>query len=103
MGWRARDGSIHALTYKQFEAWQEWFDVEYNIPGRTDYYIMQLTGVVIDMFSKQRTDLETIILKFVKKVVEAKTDEDKVADSKAFWSAVTGHAIPDTDRNGSTE
>lgn len=40
MGWKG------TLTYRQYLAWNAWFDFDFEIPKDRDYYIMQLTDVV---------------------------------------------------------
>jgi len=40
------------MTHRQFEAWQEWLAMQWNLPDRSDHYMMQVAAM---QSSEQRT------------------------------------------------
>jgi hypothetical protein len=39
MGWR------EPMTHRQFLCWQCWLQLQWNVPNRSDHYVMQLTAM----------------------------------------------------------
>lgn len=79
----------------------EWFHVEYEVPSRTDFYLMQvsfyvsvLTLVVGNMFSKRRPrppKLSDFRLRFDE--VRREADRElQLAVAKSRWFAMTGYS-----------
>lgn len=82
------------MTYRQYATWQDWLDEQWNSPGRSDHYIMQLNATVSSMFSKTAVDLRKMVIKFVR-AVASRSEEDRTLASKQFWAAVSGADLRD--------
>lgn len=56
------------MTHRQYEAWQEWLELEWNKPSRGDYYVMRVAAEIKGLFSKTSIDLESLRIEFKKPV-----------------------------------
>lgn len=85
-------------TYQDYLAWQQYLDEQYNEPSRTDYYLMQIACVLVNLFSgknAKRLSIGDFLLKLRWKPKRRKpttmTLEQRTAQSKAAWFAITGY------------
>jgi hypothetical protein len=72
------------MTHRQFQAWTAWNEAEWNKPDRNDQYIMQLSQIVLQLFSKKRIPLKKLLLTFPERGKKLGKIDKKV---RAAWSA----------------
>ena len=58
MGWPG------PMTHRQYLGWREWLRADARAPDRGDWYTMQLTMTVANMFAKKPFDLDSFVLKY---------------------------------------
>ena len=85
------------ITHRQYEALSTWLSNEYNIPSRTDHYLMSVACEVRRVLSKNPNNIkpEHFILEFKQKEAESRepeTVEQASAMAKAVWMARLGAA-----------
>jgi hypothetical protein len=82
MGW---DGPV---THRQFLAWMSWMEEQWDMPTRTDYYLMQIDNSVKRVLSKRPSAIKLEHSKLVfreKKKEVPLTKEQAASISKAKW------------------
>ncbi len=75
---------IKNTTDREYVAWSEWLNNQWEEPDRTDLYIMQLTLQVASMLSKKKMKLNDFKLEFSSNKSEKQT-QASVDTSKAQW------------------
>lgn len=60
------------MTHRQFKAWEAWFELEWNVPNRADYYAMNVAAEVRRSRAKNPgvVKVEDLRLKLEKKKVD---------------------------------
>lgn len=79
-------------SYREYKAWIAWLDNQEALdnPSRTDWYIIQLTLEVVNLFRKKPiTDLKKGLITQKKKSTFVPEDK-KTSYAKAIWKGVTG-------------
>lgn len=46
------------MSYKEYLTRVRWHELEWNRPGRLEYYIMRLTQVVLQLFAKHPNEIK---------------------------------------------
>ena len=49
---------MRAMSHREYLTWQAWLRKEWNRPSRTDYYLMQLSADVRNLFAKKPVEVE---------------------------------------------
>ena len=83
-------------TWTEYLVWQTYLNQEFEKPSLTDHYLMQIACVLVNIFSgkgSKRLKMDDFKLKFrkPKKATGKLSLEQRVAQSKAAWFAVTGY------------
>lgn len=93
------DFEYKKLTYKQLRVWNEWFDMQWNNPGRLEKYIMQLTAYVhmlgVDPKKKKKFHLKDYEIEFKEekkaKPLPSNLDKEYISDlSLMTWAMRLG-------------
>lgn len=61
MGWSG------PMTHRQFDAWQEWFELDLEKPDRHDFYAMQIAAKIEGIF-KNNVDINSMKMSFQKPI-----------------------------------
>lgn len=74
------------MTHRQFMAWQEWLEGEWNRPSRTDHYLMQIAFDVrrANVKHPERVKFDHMRLEFGEPKPPAVTTQS-IALSKQSW------------------
>jgi len=59
MGWEG------PVTWRQFEVWQAWLDMQWNEPSRSDWYLMRVAANVLRAAGDKDATEEKMRLRFV--------------------------------------
>lgn len=79
------------MTGRQFDAWQAWLEMDWDIPARSDWYVMRLIQAVMTGQAKNPPqDLNEYKLKFSTDDKPKHTKEQVAAWSKARWLGIVG-------------
>ena len=96
MNW---DGLLERkLTYRQFLTWFEWLEMQWNLPTRTDHYLMQIALLLIQAHSADSSSvgLDTLKIKFSeakKKTVTAEQRAQHMRNVLAVWVGRVGGQV----------
>ena len=58
MGWSG------PMTHRQYAAWIEWLELEWNQPSRDNYYALRIVAEIKRLFSKDAIDLGELKIQF---------------------------------------
>jgi hypothetical protein len=80
MGWRG------SMTHRQFMAWAEWKDEQWNTMEKMDYYLAQISAVIHRANQgKKRKKIKITDYKIEFKKAGAKAPRESIATTKARW------------------
>lgn len=72
-------------TDRQCRLVQAWLHEQWNVPNRTDYYLMRVAQRVHSQWNKKPVSLKDQIIDFNLSASAEETREAKIARSKAIW------------------
>lgn len=75
------------MTNRQYLTWQRWLDQQLNRPDRSDYYLMQLTALVSNLFSKSPSQVHEFLLKFNTEPEVEMSAQQRSEMAKMAWAA----------------
>lgn len=75
MGWE------EPLTHRQFLAWQEWLNLQWNEPDRTDHYLMQVSYDIRRVNAKNPSRVKYKDTRITFKDTRATAQEQKTNDT----------------------
>lgn len=82
------------MTHRQFQAWHEWFGMEADVPGKTEYYLMQIAAEIHRVHSNKPEKIDINHFRLTRKEKPKRrlmTHEERARVSKegvAMWSAL---------------
>lgn len=80
---------MQKTTHREYLAWMDWLDDQWEKPSRTDNYLMQIALEIRSVLSKnpRSIKLQHFLLKFLGKEPEL-TPEQATRQAKARWGGV---------------
>jgi hypothetical protein len=90
---------MRAHTYREYLAWLDWLEDQWNVPNRSDNYLIQIAAEirnVVNSFSKNSlpVKLKDFILNFKRpKPVKRLSKEEKSKQAKSRWTGMLGRTI----------
>jgi hypothetical protein len=80
-------------THRQYNAWQEYLDQEWNEPNRTDHYLMQVAELVLRPYLEKgvRVKLDDFKIPFRLRRGATPVNRDEVIQSKKRLAEISEH------------
>jgi hypothetical protein len=79
---------MQSMTHREYLTWLAWLEDQWNVPDRTDYYLMQIAGHVAHVMSRKSWQPGEYQIKFESRKQTEETPkkiQQPVAESKHRW------------------
>ncbi len=78
LGWRG------PMTHRQYVAWQEWLQQQWNEPTRSDHYLMQIAAETRRVNLAKAEDQKSVAIEMYEIDFKFKTKEESVKEEKKW-------------------
>ena len=76
---------IQSHTYRQYKAWLDWLDEQWNIPSKQDHYLAKIVHTTKQVQTKKKLDENDSMIKFKTRTSEKRSKEEISTRSRSKW------------------